>query len=166
MGIQTAPMSTVQDETETGLEADIEDASSEHESQSLEKSLENGDNAASLVPSNAEVLRDVAHGASFADKQAVNGTSYEGHLSYQQDEEDTSNGDLEPVLDTATEKPSSADGSLSTPDDPPSIQVRSEQYFSSVNKYLMFTGFTCIISRKQNPVASSRFKSNPISAPI
>lgn len=129
MGIQTAPMSTVQDETEIGLEADIEDVGSEHESQSLEKSLENGDNAATLVPSNAEALQDVAHGDSFADRQAVDGTSYEGHLSYQREEEEVLNEDLEPVLDTANEKPSSADGSLSTPDDTPSIQVRSDHYF-------------------------------------
>lgn len=122
-------MSTVQDGTEIGLEADIEDASSEHESQSLEKSLENGDNAASLVPSNAEVLRDVAHGDNFADRQPVNGTSYEGQLGYQQKEEEALNGDLEPGFGTANEKPSSADGSLSTPDDTPSIQVRSDQYF-------------------------------------
>lgn len=127
MGIQTAPMSTVQDETEIGLEEDIEDASSEHEAQSLEKSLENGDNATSLVPNNAEVPGEVAHSNSFADSQAVNGASCGGHLQYQKEEEVALDEELGPVPGTAIERPSSADGSLSIPDDPPSIHVRWHQ---------------------------------------
>ena len=117
-------MSTVQDETEIGLEEDIEDANSEHETPSLETSLENGDRATGPVSSIAEIPGEVAHGNSFADSLAVNGTDDEGTIKYQQDEEDALDEDSGPVFGTANEKPSSADGSLSTPDDTPSIQVR------------------------------------------
>ncbi|KAA6406388.1 MAG: hypothetical protein FRX48_09829, partial [Lasallia pustulata] len=48
-------MSAVHDETEIGLEDNIEDVGSEHGSQSLEKSLENGDGATSQVSSTAEI---------------------------------------------------------------------------------------------------------------
>lgn len=117
-------MSSVQDETETGLKEDVEDARSEHASRVLEKSLEKGDSGTSPVPSIAEIPGDVAHGNSFADSQAGNQTSPGGELKPQKDEEDAIYEDSGPVPGKANEKPSSADGSLSTPDDTPSIQVR------------------------------------------
>ena len=116
-------MSSVQDEAEFGLDEDANDADSEYGSQSLEKDLENGDNARSPVPKDVESLGKVAHDNNLADS-VVNGMSLNSHLEYKQDEEDAVDQGSRLALRAAYEKPSSADGSLSTPDDTPSVQVR------------------------------------------
>lgn len=121
-------MSTVQDEADIGLgEPDTEPSNDEH-STAEDAARPRSRNGTQLPSSIVEVLRSVRQDDLKEEQISQNGASFGsyGRLVHEDEEDETSIQNKEDVLASpAKERPSSADGSLSTPDDTPSIQVES-----------------------------------------
>ena len=118
-------MSTVQDETDTGPDkSDVETESAQYGKNNNNTStgdLRDAEQSLSI----AELLEDVRQQKQREGDFRSNGKSTRTYGdTLDEDEEESSSVVNGKVLDSpGKERPSSADGSLSTPDDTPSIQV-------------------------------------------
>ncbi|KAL8635262.1 MAG: hypothetical protein Q9228_007228, partial [Teloschistes exilis] len=81
------------------------------------------------------------------------------HALQEQDEMDTLNQSSPPAI---VERPSSADGSLSIPDDTPSIQVRQYSIFSSSSELTVHAGFCSLFNKQTSTFVCLWPKSNAI----
>lgn len=97
-------------------EAPYIDGSDQHEDPTEDTSLS--------VPYSSRV-DDERHQSESASKS--NGTAFSGYRRIQQDNDQLGDENSELVIRPGVERPSSADGSLSPPDDTPSVQVRDNR---------------------------------------
>lgn len=133
-------MSTVQDEAETGPE----ETSSETENDSIHIQETNINEYGLIEPATAaerqrslgweEAGDEEREGVEESPQHGKKAEDYEN--SIKSGESSTEAGG-ETVASKAQEKPSSADGSLSTPDDTPSVQVRGELLFTALQELSM-----------------------------
>lgn len=72
----------------------------------------------------AKPLREEGERQEHEHASKVNGAALPGYQGIKQDDDQLADESSELVLRPGTGRPSSADGSPSTPDDPPSLQVR------------------------------------------
>ncbi|KAL8768125.1 MAG: hypothetical protein Q9194_005793 [Teloschistes cf. exilis] len=85
------------------------------------------------------------------------------HALQEQDEMDTLNQSSPPAI---VERPSSADGSLSIPDDTPSIQVRQYSIFSSSSELTVHAGFCSLFNKQTSTFVCLWPKSNAITTSV
>ena len=121
MGFQTAPMSTAPDEAEDGPEESISRSESGDESESQEEAGEYENSLPSEIATS--VLQETEDNATEANILATAATTFERLQRQRAEDEDSLDDGSNLASRPGLERPSSADGSLSTPDDSPSIQV-------------------------------------------
>jgi hypothetical protein len=116
-------MSTVPDEADRGPEETKSEFDSDIESVQKSSARDGGDGGAEEPPKISDILEEVRHEAEEDNAVRPNGRVFGGYKQIGQDKAEQDGKDKEMPATPVRERPSSADGSLSTPDDTPSIQV-------------------------------------------
>ncbi|MCJ1395102.1 Vacuolar protein sorting-associated protein 8 [Xylographa bjoerkii] len=161
-------MSTVQNETDIGPdESDTETDSAQYLKRDNGRSTGGSRDAESQAPSIVEILEDVRQEEQGEGDKLYNG-EFSGVYGNILDEEEVAsssviNGDV--LASPGKEKPSSADGSLSNPDDTPSIQ---NSILSSPGRYPHLSGRGHSPSSSLRPFDrrfQARLSQSPLSSP-
>ncbi|KAI9876110.1 MAG: Vacuolar protein sorting-associated protein 8 [Pleopsidium flavum] len=116
----------------------------------------------------ADLLREEAEGQGHEPASKLHGAAARGYPQVEQDQKQLENESTELVLRPGTGRPSSADGSLSTPDDTPSLQgsVLSSPGSSTLALHSPRPGFSPTPSfRPFDRRFQSRLSSSPLNSP-
>ncbi len=117
-------MSAMPEESDVDTEEDGSPVPDSEEVSDSGGQEQNVDQAEGISFSVAGILREESERQKVEGDSKSNGKVFSGYHTIEQRPDQIADGDSELVIRPGDERPSSADGSLSTPDDTPSLKVR------------------------------------------